>query len=254
MDGGQHWEGTQEYRFDCELINGVLPLRVDDQTGLGFRQPYIAIAANALPSSSERQTETDAEKEVEMEKEGMLPQSDHSSAIRQEVQEEHQEQVVPLMTVARQMDIPEEGTSLVTAGPETPQNDATEKDGLTQSMSSPSIAHTANKPCDGSDNAYEDISAEQKSPLATTNLDASETNESVKIAPMSPPMAVDHIEAVPDKIDREVFVEQREDHTIVPSAENGEDSKDSVFDSGLATNEQILLEEAQRLLSERDTE
>ena len=47
-DGGQHWEGIGGYKFDCELIEGVLPLRVDDLTGLGFRQPYYMGARNGI--------------------------------------------------------------------------------------------------------------------------------------------------------------------------------------------------------------
>ena len=52
IDGGQHWEGVGDYKFDCELIEGVLPLRVDDQTGLGFRQPFVDMEVIPVESAS----------------------------------------------------------------------------------------------------------------------------------------------------------------------------------------------------------
>ena len=67
----------------------MLPLRLDDQTGLGFRQPYIGEAADILPANRHQQTDADPEEQAETGQEEVFLRSDVSSTLKENLQEEH---------------------------------------------------------------------------------------------------------------------------------------------------------------------
>ena len=249
-DGGQHWEGMQGYRFDCELIDGVLPLHIDDQTGLGFRQPYIGEAFSVSPeenqcTSAEFQTEQEQKEEPGVQLQAgsqARPQLAQTETDELQLQKEQcKEELAPTTAVAPRFDTPVEQNSPVV----TISLDAPEKEDAAEAQQiQPTSAQVV---------GYED-----DSPVAATDPgsreQAPEKVELAEVAQTDPTTARVVAQIAPDRT--HIALEELTEETADPMtvATTSKELRGSRSDPDVPADEQVLLEEAQRLLSERDTD
>ena len=252
-DGGQHWEGMQGYRFDCELIDGVLPLRVDDQTGLGFRQPYIADAPSMLCVENEQDVAADlTEREPNVR---LQPTPQFAPARGAEELRGEDGAVVEAADIYVPSD---QGSTLAQSGPETSEKDEAVEVEPTQASSPPVIADEAKCTHNKTNTTPGDVLAEQDSTLTTTGPETPEKDDALKVEPTQatpPPVVADEATIAPDETDVAIKQKVTDANCVaVPVTVNDKELGSSLFDAMPVTDEQVLLEEAQRLLNERDAD
>ena len=263
-DGGQHWEGMQGYRFDCELIDGVLPLRVDDQTGLGFRQPYIGEALSVSPEENQCSSAEFPAAQEETEEPGVQlqsgsqpgPQFSQTETDELQLQKEHcQEELAPTTAVALRLDTPvEQDSPVVTIGPDAPEKEEVGEVQQIQPTSTRVVADKVQIAPDSTKTDCEDTPVVQHAITGPEALEKEEAAEVAQLQPTSARVVANEVQISPDRT-HTAFEELTGAKTdAAPEATASKELQGSRSDAEVLADEKVLLGEAQRLLSERDTD